>query len=179
MKGERMLVVKRKAQKKKNNITSWLLLSVVLFLFLWISTSFAKLTTSLSGRAAVGIASPIMEVITQQSMVITANEPKNSCYFEVRNYNEKEEINEAEMEYYIEILGLEDEEVSFNLYEGEEEVTMKEKFVSEKRKLGINQKEQHVYRLEIVYQKGEEKLNSLSQEVEIKVHSIQKVNKTS
>ena len=176
MKGETMLVVKRKARKKKSGIAFWLLLGVILFLFLWISTSFAKLTTSLSGNAAVGIASPIMEVITQQSMVITTNEPKNSCYFEVRNYNEKEEINEAEMEYYIEILGLEDKEISFTLYEGEEKVNMEEKFVSEKRKLGINQKEQHVYRLEIVYQKGEEKLSNLSQEVEIKVHSIQKIS---
>ena len=37
-----MLVVKRKAQKKKSGIAFWLLLGVILFLFLWISTSFAK-----------------------------------------------------------------------------------------------------------------------------------------
>ena len=99
-----MLVVKRKVQKKKNGITFWLLLAVILLLFLWVSTSFAKLATSLNGKVAVGIATPVMEIITQQSMVITAKEPKNSCYFEVRNYNEKNEMNKAEMEYYIEIL---------------------------------------------------------------------------
>ncbi len=179
MKGEAMLVVKRKVQKKKNGITFWLLLAVILLLFLWVSTSFAKLATSLNGKVAVGIATPVMEIITQQSMVITAKEPKNSCYFEVRNYNEKNEMNKAEMEYYIEILGLEDKEISFTLYEGEEIVPMEEKFISEKRKLGIHQKEEHVYRLEIVYQKGEEKLSNLNQEVEIKVHSIQKLEKKS
>lgn len=174
-----MLVVKRKGQKKKNSITFWLLLAVVLLLFLWVSTSFAKLATSFNGRVAVGVATPVMEVITQQSMIITAKEPKNSCFFEVRNYNEKNEMNEAEMEYYIEILGLEDKEISFTLYEGEEVVPMEEKYISERRELGIQQKEEHIYRLEIVYQKGEETLSNLSQEVEIKVHSIQKLERKS
>ncbi len=173
------MLVKRKIQKKKNGIAFWLLLCIVLFLFLWVSTSFAKLATSLSGIGKVRIATPIMEVITQQSMIITAKEPKNSCYFQVRNYNEKGEMNEAEMEYFIEISGLEDKDISFNLYEGTEKVSMEEKFISEKRKLGINQKEEHVYRLEIIYQKGEEEQTNLNQEVEIKVHSIQKMNEKS
>ena len=173
------MLVKKEKQKRKNNIVFWILLAIILFLFLWVSTSFAKLTTQYSGKSAIGVASPIMEVVTQQSITITANEPKKSCYFVVRNYNEKGEMNEAEMEYYIELLGLEDEEISFTLYEDEKEVKMQEKFVSEKRKLGIHGKEEHNYRLEIVYQKGQEKLENLNQEVEIQVHSIQKVNEKS
>ncbi len=168
------MLVKRKIQKKKSNITFWLLFFVVLFLFLLVSTSFAKFATKLSGKGGVGIASPIMEVITEQSMLITANKPENSCYFEVRNYNTEGQMNEVEMEYYIEIIGLEDKEVAFTLYEGKEEIPMKE-FVSEKRKLGIKQKENHVYQLKIVYQKEGTNLRDLNREVEIKVHSIQKI----
>lgn len=168
------MLLKTKIQKRKNNILFWVIFFVVLFLFLWVSSSFAKFATKISGKAGVGIASPIMEVVTEQSMLITANKPENSCYFEVRNYNTQGQMNEVEMEYYIEIIGLEDKEVSFTLYEGEKEVSMKE-FVSEKRKLGIRQKENHVYQLKIIYQKEEMNLKDLNQKVEIKVHSIQKI----
>ncbi len=160
-------------KSKKNKIVILFLLILVILLGILVGISFSKYQSRLEGKAIANLAKPIIEVRKEQSLLLTALEPKASYVFEVRNFKE-DELNEIEMEYYIEIIANTDEAINFELYKGEEQIPLN-KNKTEKICLTKDEKQTHSYRLEITYDKTKGEIGQdISQNVEVKIHSIQK-----
>lgn len=163
--------------KKQNIPKKKIPINIIILLVILLSVTgitYAKYQTSTNGSIVAKVAKPIFEVRKEESITITALAPNASYSFEVRNYNE-EEINEVDMEYYIEIETKENAPIEFSLYEGENIIELKD---NKTNKINLNKekKEEHKYRLDIHYK--EDKINNIEereQNVEIKIHSIQKV----
>jgi len=164
---------REKTRKEKNKI--WLILSILIIILLGIlvGISFSKYQEKIIGKGFATIAKPVLEVRREQSLMVTALKPKAVYTFEVRNYAE-EELNEIEMEYYIEILSATDESIEFKLYQGEKQISLVSN-KTEKIKLAKEEKEIHSYRLEVIYDKTKNTTQEdIDTNVEIKIHSIQK-----
>ena len=89
-----------KKQKEKNKNIEIIILLLLLILIGLIGITFAKYQANIKGKGIAQIANPVFEVRKEESLLITALAPKASYVFEVRNYDE-EDINEVDMEYYI------------------------------------------------------------------------------
>lgn len=156
---------------KRKKISFCLIVLMILGLF---SYSFARYRSSIKGSSLIEIAKPIMEVRGEQSMIISALQPKNVYYFSIRNYNEQGSINEAQMEYQIEIISTLKEGVQMQLYEQDKEIPLEDNKTTT-LSLGKEEKEEKKYALHIQYQ-VEKNLKQTEEEavIEIKIHSIQK-----
>ena len=169
---DRKNIKKEQKNKKEKSIILILLILTILFGIL-VGISFSKYQSKLTGQVFASIAEPIMEVRKEQSMLLTALAPKATYVFEVRNYKE-DELNQIEMEYYIEIVSNTDDAIKFNLYKGEEEISLNNN-KTEKIKLTKEEKQTHSYRLEITYDNSKGEIGKdINENVEIKIHSIQK-----
>lgn len=164
---------KTKDEKKNKKVILFLLLLLVILFGILVGASLAKYQSKIEGEAFAKIAKPVLEVRREQSLLLTALAPKASYVFEVRNYKE-DELNQVEMEYYIEIISKTDEAINFSLYQGEKQIELKEN-KTEKIKLTKEEKQTHSYRLEITYDKAKGEVGKdINENVEIKIHSIQK-----
>lgn len=159
---------------KNNTIVTIIIGSIIsILLGIIVGSSMAKYQEEKIINVFASIAKPILEIEKQETFKITNTNYKDSYLFEVRNYNEKE-INEIEMEYYIEIISDANDILSFNLYKNQEKLEL---INNKTKKIDLNKenKDIHMYRLDIEYDK--EKDNSkenISKDLEIKIHAIQK-----
>ncbi len=164
---------KDEKEKKNKKVILLLLLLLVILLGILVGASFAKYHSKIETDAFAKIAKPVLEVRREQSLMLTALAPKASYVFEVRNYKE-DELNQVEMEYYIEIISNTDEAINFALFKGDEEIPLNSNKTG-KIKLTKEEKQTHSYRLEITYDNTKGKLGKdINENVEIKIHSIQK-----
>lgn len=166
---------KNKTKEEKNNkkVILLILLLLVILLGILVGVSLAKYNSKVENNVFAQIAKPILEVKREQSLLLTALAPKASYVFEVRNYKE-DELNQVEMEYYIEILSNTDEAINFCLYQGEKQIPLKEN-KTEKIILTKEEKQTHKYRLEITYDRTKGNIEKdIKENVEVKIHSIQK-----
>ena len=164
--------MKNETKDKKGKIIVLILLILTILLGILVGISFSKYQNKLIGEAFANVAKTVLEVRREQSLLLTALAPKASYVFEVRNYKE-ENLNEVEMEYYIEIISNTDEAINFTLYRGDEKISLSNN-KTEKIKLTKEEKQIHSYRLEITYDKTQGILEDINENVEIKIHSIQK-----
>lgn len=145
----------------------------IILLGILVGISFSKYQEKIIGKGFGNIAKPVLEVRREQSLMLTAWKPKAVYQFEVRNYQE-EQLNEIEMEYYIEIISSVDESVQFALYQGEKQIPLQFN-KTDLIQLTKEKKEIHSYRLEITYDKNKStEKEDINTNVEIKIHSIQK-----
>ena len=181
VKTQKMIINKTKGKnnkQRKGKIIIILLLFLVILLGIVVGTSLSKYQYLIHGKVVSQIAKPIIEIRREESILVTASSPKASYTFEVRNYKEDEpneiNINEVDMEYYIEIVGGKNEAIRYELYRGETEIPLTNN-KTEKIQLIKGEKDTHIYRLDITYDKTKTNSNtSINENVEIKIHSIQK-----
>lgn len=169
MEGKIIPIKKKKSYKDFLIVTIFL---IILFTTFIISICFAKYVIAINGKVFGNIAQPIIELKGEESLLITATAPKTSYSFEVRNYNENEDISEVEMQYYIEIISNTDERIKFELYNKEEKVKLENKRTN-LISMPKEDKEVHKYRLDVLYDTTN--LKDIKDNIEIKVHSIQKI----
>lgn len=164
---------KKEIRDNKVKIIVLILLFFTILLGILVGISFSKYQSKFIGQVFSNIAKPVLEVRKEQSLLLTALAPKATYVFEVRNYKE-DELNQIEMEYYIEIISNTDDAIKFNLYKGDEEITLSNN-KTEKIKLTKEEKQTHSYRLEITYDKLKGTLEKdINENVEVKIYSIQK-----
>lgn len=151
------------------------ILVIIIILIIFVGISFAKYRVNIDGNVLAKIAKPIVELRGEQSISITAINPKSSYIFEVRNYNDKKQINEVDMEYYIEIISKVNSSIEFSLYKEENKINLKDN-KTDKILLTKENKEEHKYRLDITYTKDNKLTDKdINENIEIKIHSIQKM----
>lgn len=130
---------------------------------------------SVNGNIFANIAKPIVEIKGEESLILTASKPKAVYSFEVRNFNEKEQINEVDMEYYLQIVTKANSLVKFKLLKDGEEVVIKEN-KTDNILIEKQQKKIHSYILEITYDSESEAIQEdVDETIEIKINSIQKI----
>lgn len=159
-------------KEEKSKIILLILLIIIVLLGILVGISFSKYQNKLAGNAIANLAKPIIEVRKEQSLLLTALAPKASYVFEVRNFKE-DELNEVEMEYYIEIITHTDEAINFALYKGDEQIPLNNN-KTQKINIPKEEKQTHSYRLEITYDKTKGEIKDINENVEVKIHSIQK-----
>jgi len=164
-------------KKKKKNIDFLIVIIILIILFItfFISFSLAKYTVEVNGKILGNIARPIIELKGEESLLITANMPKTSYTFEVRNYNEDENVSEVEMQYYIEIISNVNEAINFELYSEDKVIELQNRrtnLIDMKK----NEKQIDKYKLDIIYDNSKGNLDEdIKENIEIKIHSIQKI----
>lgn len=160
---------KDKYKRKKLSMAIGIIITLGIF-----SYSLACYMQQVKGTSQVGILKPIMEIRGEQSILISGIEPINTYHFSVRNYNEQGLVNEAQMDYQIEIICPVEEGMQIQLWEGENQILLennKTTFITLENK----QKEEKNYTLQVAYQKEQNlQKDDIEENIEIKIHSIQR-----
>lgn len=158
---------------KKREITLVLVIAMVIILF-FTGYSLGKGISDQIINTNAEIAKPILVVDSNEQVSITGVENKGYYDFKVKNYNELGKTTEVDMIYNIEIISNTDETIIYKIYKDNKEVPMT------KNKTGNitmtkDGKQEHNYRLEIVYDKTKStSLSDIVENIQIKVHSEQK-----
>lgn len=148
-----------------------IMILLIILVCLGIQTCYAKYQSYISGKIVGRIAEPIITIKSENSLLVTAIEPKQQYHFSISNYNENKKINEVQMKYYIEFI-YNEANVNLELYKENEKIEIKDKKTKENI-LGIEQKEENNYIVKISYKETEEIKKDILEEIEIKIHSVQ------
>lgn len=152
-------------------ITLVIISGMVIVLFLS-GFSMGKEMTKVDVKTSAGIASPILKVDNGETLTIGNSEGNGTYEFTVKNYDEQGNINQVDLEYYIEILTDINKNISFKIYKENNELEIQES-KTENFLMGKNKKQEDKYRIEIICDE-ERSLSELIQDIQIKVHSEQK-----
>lgn len=118
-----------------------------------------------------GVAIPIIKLEGEQKLIINNNQENKVYNLAVKNYDENEQITQVELEYYIEIISKENDDINFKIYKEEKELNINNN-KTEKFLLTKENKQRDNYKIEILLNK---KISEdILQNVEIKVYSEQK-----
>jgi len=167
--------MKKFFETKRREITLMIIVFMVLILFS-MKNSQAK-ALSVSNIDIYGtIAEPIIVMESSESLKITNTNNSGVYNFKVKNYNEKGKITDVEVKYYIEILGNKNDDIFIKLKKEENDIEINNG-KSQIFSMGKDNKEEHNYNLEIVYDKT--KMNKeILQDIQIKILAYQSENKT-
>ena len=121
------------------------------------------------------IAKPILEFEKGETLHFNKENQEGKYQFKIKNYNDTEEKTDIEMEYTIEIVIPQNENIEYTLLK-EEEIINTNNNKTDKISIGKDTKEEHKYTLNIKYNNTKEntKLNNKRKNIEIKIHSEQK-----
>lgn len=140
-----------------------------------VQISYARYTKNECFNVVQEIANPILEVEEGDSVKI--NNVNNTGFYEfsIKNFNSKN-ISEIDLWYTIEIISNIEEDVEFELYEGEEQVAL-QNLKTEQILIMGNDKIEKSYKLKIIYNIDKVNFNIIKN-VQIKIHSEQeKINR--
>lgn len=154
---------------KTNKKISTIML-VIIFVVFFGKISYAKYIKTEEVKVTQKIALPILN-ISEGKYVKLDNKNRVGYYeFEIKNFNENS-ISEIGFFYTIEIVSNIKEEIQFELYNNEKIIKLVN-LKTEKILIKGNEKNEHKYKLKIVYN-GEEK--EVSEKIQIKIHSEQEI----
>lgn len=158
---------------KNTRILTLITVTIIVLILFFTGYSLGKGFTNTKINTKTQIAKPILVVENNPSIDITALKNTGNYDFKIKNYNEKEEINQIMLKYYIEIISKYNETITFKIYKDGKEIPL-ENNKTQEILLANNTKEEQNYKLEINYDKN--KSNSkedIIQDVQIKIHSEQ------
>ena len=159
-------------KSKKIAISTIIFMILVLFIA---GCSIGKSITEIILNSKTEIAIPILEVISNPKIDVTASNNIGEYKFNVVNYKD-EKISEVNLRYFIEIKADVDESIEFHLYKDEKEIPLKN-LCSEYMTLKNGIKQEDNYILKIVYNKNNlVNMNDILEKVQIKIHSEQEAN---
>lgn len=160
-------------EKRKRQITLIIIISLVLAFF-FSGFSLGKEMSKVEINSNNEIAKAILEIENGEKLNINNQNNEGAYEFKIKNYNETEKITQVDLEYYIEIIGIENEAISFNLYKEEEQVLL-DNNKTQTFLLSKEDKQEDIYKLEIKYdQEKNIEMEDIFQEIQIKVHSEQR-----
>lgn len=157
--------------KKKKIIKLILMLILIMIIGLfWGGRTFAKYTKHVKSSAVSEIAKPIFVIDGAKNIKIDGIQ--DTVYeFCVKNYND-EEINEVEMNYYIEIVNDSKADLEFVLIKNGQLINLennKSNFILLKR----DQRQKDDYQLQIKYTNNSNTVSDIKGNIQIKVEAIQ------
>ena len=166
-------VVKNKLKTKRREITLILVTAMVVMLF-FTGYSLGKGISDTIITTKAKIAEPILVVDSNEQVSITGTQNKGYYNFKVKNYDEKNKVTDVDMIYNIEIISNTDESIIYNIYKDNEKIPMTNNKTGNLI-MTKDEKQEHNYKLEIVYDKTKSiSLSDIVENIQIKVHSEQK-----
>ena len=148
-----------------------MLLVIFIIMVLFSGTSFSKYFSKTNLEVESEIAKPILKIEGDKTLNINTVKDKEIYQFKVKNYDEDNKITEVDLEYYIEIMSKENENIKFKIYKEDMELNIyenkTEKFLLTKEKM-----QEDNYKIEILL--NNISVQELVQNIEIKIHAEQK-----
>lgn len=164
--------IQRKIRLNKRTVTLFFVSLMVIILF-FSGYSIGKGIFETDIRSTAEIAEPILVVDNNPAINMTTSNNVGSYEFKVKNYDDTQKITQTDLKYNIELISNINDEVETKLYKNGKEIPM-ENNKTQDLYFYKNMKEEHNYKLEIMYDK--EKSNPIEetiQNIQIKVHSEQ------
>ena len=114
------------------------------------------------------VAEPIIEI--EKEKIININKIENKIFnIKIKNYNNDEKINEVDLEYYLELIMI--DEIKIKIYRNNEEIKLHNK-KTEKFLLSKNSKQEDNYKIEILF--SDNSAQEIFDEIKMKIYYEQK-----
>ena len=170
----RMKIKKEASNEKKiSRIITIILIIIMVFIMLFCGYSMAKVVDNVLIKGNTGIAEPILVVENNPVIDITEVNNEGIYTFKIKNYNEQDKITEANLKYYIEIIGDSNNSLNMQLFQGENEIELIN-HKTEYMELSKNQKQDIEYKIKFFFDKNSiGSVNDILDNIQIKVHSEQ------
>lgn len=151
----------------------FIILIMFTIILVFSKTSLGKYFSKTNIEIESEIVKPILKIEGDTTLNINTVKEKEIFNFKIKNYDETNKITELELEYYIEILLKENENIKFKIYKEDRELNMHES-KTEKFLLTREKMQEDNYKIEIL-------LNNISvqeimQNIEVRVYAEQKNN---
>ena len=157
----------------KNKKKVLIILLIIAFIITIFNIGYAKYMETREIDVSAKIAKPIIILEEGNKVIIDDNNKEAEYKFKVKNFNNKEEFSDVQMNYTMEITGNKDEAIIYNLYKDGKEISLINN-QTEKIKIGNQKKEEHSYVLKIKYDKTRNvKEEDVSEKLRILLHSEQ------
>ena len=165
---------KNETTNKKTNkiLTSFIIIFIVILLLIY-GYSMAKVIDEKIIKTSAEIAQPMLIVENSPSVDITAKNNYGEYTFKVKNYNEKNQITQADLKYYVEIISNNDNSINFEIYQENNKINLtnnKTDYIH----IAKGQKIEKEYKIKITYNKKNTKnANDIIEKIQIRVHTEQ------
>lgn len=151
----------------------FIILIMFTIILVFSKTSLGKYFSKTNIEIESEIVKPILKIEGDTTLNINTVKEKEIFNFKIKNYDETNKITELELEYYIEILLEENENIKFKIYKEDRELNMHEN-KTEKFLLTREKMQEDNYKIEIL-------LNNISvqeimQNIKVRVYAEQKNN---
>lgn len=163
----------QKEDNKKIKILTGGLIIFIIILLLLCGYSMAKSIEEFVIKGRAEVAEPILVIENNPSIDITALNNSGIYTFKIKNYNEKNQITQTDLKYYIEILSNTDKSINIELYQGEKKIDLNNN-KTEYIQISKNKKEEREYTIKITYDKNKSNtINDIMEKIQVKVHTEQ------
>ncbi len=160
-----------KRLKNKTREIVWVLIIVMVMLLFFSGPSIGKGFQETIIQAQTELGQPILEIDGGTLIYITETNEKTVYEFKVKNFNTMEQLNETNLEYYIEILGLTDKRFLIKVFKENEELKLNEN-KTEYFKLQNNEKQEDNFKIEIEFNENTN-IEEMQQNIEVKIYAKQ------
>lgn len=159
-------------KNKNRKLTLAIISSMVIVLF-FSGFSMGKEIANKNLKTNTNIATPILKVENSDTLNIGNNTESGTYEFTVKNYDEQGNINQVDLEYYVEILTDINPNISFKIYKDGDELEMEEN-KTEKFSVKKDDKQTDTYRVLMTISNNKEEFEQSLQEMILKIHAEQK-----
>lgn len=158
---------------KNSRFLTVILVIFIIILLLFCGYSMAKSIEEFIIKGKAEIAEPILVVENNPSIDITALNNSGIYSFKIKNYNEKNQITQIDLKYYIEILSNIDDSINIELYQNENKINFNNNR-TEYIQISKDKKEEREYKIKITYDKNKSNtINDIMEKIQVKVHTEQ------
>lgn len=144
---------------------------IVILIILFSKTSLGKYFNKINIEVKSEKEKPILKIEEDTTLNINTVKEKEIYNFKVKNYDETNKVTEVDLEYYIEILPKENENIKFKIYKEDKKLNIYAN-KTEKFLLSKEQKQEDNYKIEILF--NNISVLEIIQDIEIKIHAEQK-----
>lgn len=161
------------SDKKSSKFLTITIIILIIILLLFCGYSMARSIEDFILKGKAEIAEPIFVIENNPSIDITAVNNSGIYFFRVKNYNEKNQVTQTDLKYYIEILSNVDNSINIELYQNDDKINLingKTEYIQISKDI----KEEREYKIKITYDKNKSNnINDIMEKIQVRVHTEQ------
>ena len=167
--------IEKNSEEKRENLKTITIILILFFVFILFFTGYSmgKSITNSIIQAKTEVAEPILKVVSNPKVDITATQNEGTYTFYVRNFDENGKTSEVDLNYDVEISSCLEKTIQMELYKNGEKIELTNN-QTEKLKLPKQNKQEDKYELKIKYNKdGSNEMKDILDKIQVQVHSEQ------
>lgn len=158
-----------KINSRSSKFLTGFLIVFIIIVLLFCGYTMAKTVEQIIIKSKAEIAEPILLIENDQALDITATNNYGIYNFKIKNYNEKNKVTQADLQYYIEILSNTDDSVNIELFQDGNKINLNNSR-TEYIHISKDKKEERLYKLKITYDKDKTKSTTdIMEKVQVRV----------